>query len=237
MNAVESLSSKMFDVIKKCIGKQVILYGYGKSGIFIEWLCSHVYGKKFALVIDDKKVIPGISLHRKIILDYIDPNETVILVSFRRERMTENDMSQMTAYGYEEGKNLFYLKDMIIPDTLGLYSFLEHECGTDFLKRVDQSEFDSESPDATACGASRERSLFDMCQMPRIFNGKVLDFGCGKGAAIAIMKMAGIKEVDGVEQSHMLAEIARDNMKKLGEDMGHKELNKTVWGVGYKVEE
>lgn len=219
MNAVESLSSKMFDVIKKCIGKQVILYGYGKSGIFIEWLCSHVYGKKFALVIDDKKVIPGISLHRKIILDYIDPNETVILVSFRRERMTENDMSQMTAYGYEEGKNLFYLKDMIIPDTLGLYSFLEHECGTDFLKRVDQSEFDYESPDATACGASRERSLFDMCQMPEIFNGRVLDFGCGKGAAIAIMKMAGIKEVDGVEQSHMLAEIAMGNMKKLGEDM------------------
>ena len=219
MNAVESLSSKMFDVIKKCIGKQVILYGYGKSGIFIEWLCSHVYGKKFTLVIDDKKVIPGISLHRKIILDYIDPNETVILVSFRRERMTEKDMSQMTAYGYEEGKNLFYLKDMIIPDTLGLYSFLEHEYGTDFLKRVDQSEFDYESPDATACGASRERSLFDMCQMPGIFNGKVMDFGCGKGAAIAIMKMAGIKEVDGVEQSHMLAEIAMGNMKKLGEDM------------------
>lgn len=219
MNAVESLSSKMFDVIKKCIGKHVILYGYGKSGIFIEWLCSHVYGKKFTLVIDDKKAIPGISLHRKIILDYIDPNETVILVSFRRERMTENDMSQMTAYGYEDGKNLFYLKDMIIPDTLGLYSFLEHECGTDFLKRVDQSEFDYESPDATACGASRERSLFDMCQMPGIFNGKVLDFGCGKGAAIAIMKMAGIKEVDGVEQSHMLAEIAMGNMKKLGEDM------------------
>lgn len=219
MNAVESLNSKMFDVIKKCIGKQVILYGYGKSGIFIEWLCSHVYGKKFTLVIDDKKVIPGINLHRKIILDYVDPKETVILVSFRRERMTENDMSQMTAYGYEDGKNLFYLKDMIIPDTLGLYSFLEHECGTDFLKRVDQSEFDYESPDATACGASRERSLLDMCRMPGIFNGKVLDFGCGKGAAIAIMKMAGIKEVDGVEQSHMLAEIARDNMKKLGEDM------------------
>ena len=80
MNAVESLNSKMFDVIKKCIGKQVILYGYGKSGIFIEWLCSHVYGKKFTLVIDDKKVIPGINLHRKIILDYVDPKETVILM-------------------------------------------------------------------------------------------------------------------------------------------------------------
>ena len=142
MKAVESLNKKMHDVIMKCSGKQVILYGYGKSGLFMEWLCSHVYGKQFALVIDDKKVIPGANIHRKIILDYVDPEETVILVSFRKERMTENDMSQMTAYGYEEGKNLFYLKDMIIPDTLGLYSFLEHECGTDFLKRVDQSEVD-----------------------------------------------------------------------------------------------
>ena len=213
MKAVEILNKKMRDVINKCSGKQVILYGYGKSGIFVEWLCSHVYGKKFALVIDDKKVIPGINLHRKIILDYVDPEQTVILVSFRRERMTENDMSQMTSFGYKEGKNLFFLKEMIIPDTLGLYSFLEHEYEADFLKRVDQSEFDYESPDATACGASRERSLFDMCY------GRVLDFGCGKGAAIAIMKMAGIKEVGGVEQSHMLAETARDNMKKLGEDM------------------
>ena len=201
MKAVEILNKKMRDVINKCSGKQVILYGYGKSGIFVEWLCSHVYGKKFTLVIDDKKVIPGINLHRKIILDYVDPEQTVILVSFRRERMTENDMSQM------------------IPDTLGLYSFLEHEYEADFLKRVDQSEFDYESPDATACGASRERSLFDMCYIPGVFNGRVLDFGCGKGAAIAIMKMAGIKEVGGVEQSHMLAETARDNMKKLGEDM------------------
>lgn len=219
MKAVEILNKKMRDVINKCSGKQVILYGYGKSGIFVEWLCSHVYGKKFALVIDDKKVIPGINLHRKIILDYVDPEQTVILVSFRRERMTENDMSQMTSFGYKEGKNLFFLKEMIIPDTLGLYSFLEHEYEADFLKRVDQSEFDYESPDATACGASRERSLFDMCYIPGVFNGRVLDFGCGKGAAIAIMKMAGIKEVGGVEQSHMLAETARDNMKKLGEDM------------------
>lgn len=219
MKAVEILNKKMRDVINKCSGKQVILYGYGKSGIFVEWLCSHVYGNKFTLVIDDKKVIPGINLHRKIILDYVDPEQTVILVSFRRERMTENDMSQMTSFGYKEGKNLFFLKEMIIPDTLGLYSFLEHEYEADFLKRVDQSEFDYESPDATACGASRERSLFDMCYIPGVFNGRVLDFGCGKGAAIAIMKMAGIKEVGGVEQSHMLAETARDNMKKLGEDM------------------
>lgn len=219
MKAVEILNKKMRDVINKCSGKQVILYGYGKSGIFVEWLCSHVYGKKFTLVIDDKKVIPGINLHRKIILDYVDPEQTVILVSFRRERMTENDMSQMTSFGYKEGKNLFFLKEMIIPDTLGLYSFLEHEYEADFLKRVDQSEFDYESPDATACGASRERSLFDMCYIPGVFNGRVLDFGCGKGAAIAIMKMAGIKEVGGVEQSHMLAETARDNMKKLEEDM------------------
>ena len=219
MNAVESLNSKMLDVIKKCIGKQVILYGYGESGIFIEWLFENVFGKHFMMIMDDSKVLPKIKIQRKIVLEYIDPESTAILVSFRKELMTENDMSQMTSFGYKEGKNLFFLKEMIIPDTLGLYSFLEHEYEADFLKRVDQSEFDYESPDATACGASRERSLFDMCYIPGVFNGRVLDFGCGKGAAIAIMKMAGIKEVGGVEQSHMLAETARDNMKKLGEDM------------------
>lgn len=218
MNAVRNLTTKTNDIINKCIGKKVILYGYGESGIFIEWLFENVFGKRFMMIMDDRKVIPKISIHRKIILEYINPEDTAILVSFRKELMTENDMSHLTSFGYEEGKNLFFLKEMIIPETLGLYSFMEYEYGTDFQKRVDQSEFDYDSPDATACGASRERSLLDMCRMPGIFHGKVLDFGCGKGAAIAIMKMAGIEQVDGVEQSPMLAGTAQDNMAKLGED-------------------
>lgn len=218
MNAVRNLTTKTNDIINKCIGKKVILYGYGESGIFIEWLFENVFGKRFMMIMDDRKVIPKISIHRKIILEYINPEDTAILVSFRKELMTENDMSHLTSFGYEEGKNLFFLKEMIIPETLGLYSFMKYEYGTDFQKRVDQSEFDYESPDATACGASRERSLLDMCRMPGIFHGKVLDFGCGKGAAIAIMKMAGIEQVDGVEQSPMLAGTAQDNMAKLGED-------------------
>lgn len=218
MNAVRNLTTKTNDIINKCIGKKVILYGYGESGIFIEWLFENVFGKRFMMIMDDRKVIPKISIHRKIILEYINPEDTAILVSFRKELMTENDMSHLTSFGYEEGKNLFFLKEMIIPETLGLYSFMEYEYGTDFQKRVDQSEFDYESTDATACGASRERSLLDMCRMPGIFHGKALDFGCGKGAAIAIMKMAGIEQVDGVEQSPMLAGTAQDNMAKLGED-------------------
>lgn len=219
MNAVRNLTKKINDIINKCSGKKVILYGYGESGIFIEWLFENVFGKHFMMIMDDSKVLPKIKIQRKIVLEYIDPESTAILVSFRKELMTENDMSHLTSFGYEEGKNLFFLKEMIIPETLGLYSFMDYEYGTDFQKRVDQSEFDYESPDATACGASRERTLLDMSCMPGLFHGKILDLGCGKGAAIAIMKMAGIKEVDGVEQSHMLAEIAMGNMKKLGEDM------------------
>lgn len=218
MNTVRNLNTKINDVINKCIGKKVILYGYGESGIFIEWLFENVFGKRFMMIMDDSKVLPKISIHRRIILEYINPEDTAILVSFRKELMTENDMSHLTSFGYEDGKNLFFLKEMIIPETLGLYSFMEYEYGTDFRKRVDQSEFDYESTDATACGASRERSLLDMCRIPGIFHGKVLDFGCGKGAAIAIMKMAGIEQVDGVEQSPMLAGTAQDNMAKLGED-------------------
>lgn len=218
MKVIENLDKKMNKVISKCIGKNVILYGYGKSGQFIEWLLDRVYGKHFMCLLDDNLVIPGISIHRKIVLDYTDPNDTVILVSFRKDRMTEKCASQMMSLGYEEGKNLFFLKEMIAPTTLGFYSFMEYEYGADFLKRVDQSEFDYKNEDATACGASREKSLFDLCRIPGIFKGKVLDFGCGKGAAISVMKMAGIKDVDGVERSPMLAEIAMENMKKIGEN-------------------
>ncbi|MGN0399994.1 MAG: hypothetical protein ACI4EO_07695, partial [Blautia sp.] len=129
MKVIENLDKKMNEVISKCIGKNVILYGYGKSGQFIEWLLDHVYGKQFMCLMDDNMVLPGISIHRKIILDYIDPEDTVILVSFRKERMTEKCVSQMTSYGYEDGKNMFFLKEMIAPTTLSFYSFMEHEYG------------------------------------------------------------------------------------------------------------
>ena len=217
MKAVKDFNEKMQKVIEKCKGKYVILYGYGKSGQFMKWFIRRIYRKDFLHVIDDKLVLPEVNIQRNIILDYVDPEQTVVLVSFRKERMTENCASQMTSSGFEEGKNVFFLKEMIVPATIGFYSFMEREYGTDFLKRVDQSEFDYASEDATACGASRERSLLYLCKLPDTFHGKVLDFGCGKGAAIAIMKMAGIEDVDGIEQSPMLAEIAIDNMKKLGE--------------------
>ena len=217
MKAVRDFDEKMQSVMEKCKGKYVILYGYGKSGQFMKWFMKRIYGKDFLHVIDDNLVLPETNIQRKIILEYVDPEQTVVLVSFRKERMTEKCVSQMTSFGFEEGKNMFFLKEMIAPTTIGFYSFMEHAYGTDFLKRVDQSEFDYLSEDATACGASRERSLLDLCQLPEVFHGKVLDFGCGKGAAIAIMKMAGIEDVDGIEQSPMLAEIARDNMKKLDE--------------------
>ena len=37
MRTMEKFDTKINEVIKKCEGKNVILYGYGESGQFLEW--------------------------------------------------------------------------------------------------------------------------------------------------------------------------------------------------------
>lgn len=217
MRALDKLEDKIIEVIKKCEGKQVILYGYGKSGRFMEWFLDHVYHKQFCAVIDDSLVLYGKSIHRRVILEYVDSRETMILASFRKERMTEEMMSALQSFGYVEGENLLFLKEEIAPTELTFYGWLEHEYGIDLAGRIDTKDFDYRSKDATASGASRQMSLYDLCTVPGVIQQPVLDYGCGKGAAMVIMRAAAITDVDGIEKSQSISNTAKANLKVLGE--------------------
>lgn len=217
MRALDKLEDKVIEVIKKCEGKQVILYGYGKSGRFMEWFLDRVYHKQFCAVIDDSLVLYGKSIHRRVILEYVDSRETMILASFRKERMTEEMMSALQSFGYVEGENLLFLKEEIAPTELTFYGWLEHEYGIDLAGRIDTKDFDYKSQDATASGASRQMSLYDLCTVPGVIQQPVLDYGCGKGAAMVIMRAAAITDVDGIEKSESISNRAKANLKVLGE--------------------
>lgn len=219
MRTMEKFDTKINEVIKKCEGKNVILYGYGESGQFLEWYFERIYGKQFMCVIDDTVCIPGRSIQRTIVLEYIDPDETMILSSMSAGDIPVVSLARMKANGYKEGENLLYLTEEIAPIEFSFYDWMEHDCGADFKTKVETKDFDYEAGDATASGPSRQRSLFDICRIPGMVKEPVLDFGCGKGAALAIMLAAGIKEADGIEKSQKLSDIARTNMNKIGGEM------------------
>lgn len=56
MKTMEKFNAKIKEVVKKCEGKNVILYGYGESGQFLEWYFQRIYRKEFVCVIDEYSV-------------------------------------------------------------------------------------------------------------------------------------------------------------------------------------
>lgn len=217
MKAVKRFEDKLKAVEKRCRGKQVVLYGYGRSGRFLEWYYSKVCQHTFNVIMDDSLVLPCKSIHRKIVLEYLDSEETVILVTFRRERMQESMEAWLKDFGYVEGENIIFMKEEIVPAEISVYGWLEHEYGADLSKRIDVSEFDYSSKDATASGASRQMSIMDLFMAADNSIEPVLDYGCGKGAAMVLMRACGINEVDGIEYSEQISELARGNMELIGE--------------------
>lgn len=219
MKTMEKFNAKIKEVVKKCEGKNVILYGYGESGQFLEWYFQRIYRKEFVCVIDDTVCIPGRSIQRTIVLEYINPDDTILLSSVSAKDIPKVSLSRMNAYGYKDRENIIFLTDEIAPIEFSFYDWMEYDCGADFKTKVDTKDFDYEAGDATASGPSRQRSLFDICRITGMMKEPVLDFGCGKGAALAIMLAAGIKEVDGIEKSEKLSSIARTNMNKIDGEM------------------
>lgn len=219
MKTMEKFDTKISEIIRKCEGKNVILYGYGESGQFLEWYFGRIYGKQFMCVIDDTMCIPGRSIQRTIILEYIDPDETMILSSIEKSAVPVISLARMEACGYTEGENLLFLTDEIAPIQFSFYDWMEHDCGVDLKTKVETKDFDYEAGNATASGPSRQRSLFDICKIPGMVKEPVLDFGCGKGAALAIMLAAGIKEAAGIEKSQKLSDTARSNLNKIGGEL------------------
>ena len=151
--------------------------------------------------------------------DNVIAGNTILLSSVSAKDIPKVSLSRMNAYGYKDRENIIFLTDEIAPIEFSFYDWMEYDCGADFKTKVDTKDFDYEAGDATASGPSRQRSLFDICRITGMMKEPVLDFGCGKGAALAIMLAAGIKEVDGIEKSEKLSSIARTNMNKIDGEM------------------
>ena len=103
-------------------------------------------------------------------------------------------------------KNIYYLFSRIRERLMGL----------DFSTFLEPDDLGLSPKKSFPYERSNEKMLkFVFDDLPINNNDSLLDIGCGKGYAISILKKYPFNKVDGVEISSTLANIARNNLRKL----------------------
>lgn len=214
---------KKFD---KCIqemfrftnGKQVVLWGYGEAGWFIEHLF-RIYNKKIDYIVDDYLVAPRISVYRSVELEDLDKDTHVVLLSFVRNEEVDEFLSSL---GYKEKENYIYLKDIFfgdkyLPRKISYQNWLEHEYGMDIVTHKGIDEVERVSNEAFYYSPGIDYALMDVInEFCFDESDAVFDFGCGKGGALLLFERGGIQKLGGVEFDSELYTIACSNFKKVG---------------------
>lgn len=206
MNHFEQFENSFAKLIS---GKgRIVVGGYDLSGSYASWLVKRITGE-MPMIVDSSLCIFGFPVYRELALEDLDPASCFGLASGREYA----DMFARHGIPYES------IQDF------GYYQYLERTFGVDLVATVKAKDLDFDARLSTNSGASRQIGLYDLLDSKLSLNkgAKVLDIGCGKGAAMVIMNSF-FADVDGIELSPGLCGIARDNFKRLGQQS-------EVWNV------
>lgn len=198
--------------------KKVVLYGYGRSGYFIEQMLKLQYGIEIDYIVDNKLVLFGRPIDRICIFDYISSDETVVLLTMSDSKEVEKILGKI---GYAKGINLFNLKELFLgADTrvgqIGLLEWLEKKYKLNFTRLIYAGE---ENKDAMNSSPTRQIGLKKVMNNLQINdNDALFDMGAGLGSALLLFRYYGFKKVKGIELFKDIYDSAQKNISLLGID-------------------
>ena len=192
--------------------KNIILYGWNwenGGGTYLEWIMKHYYNLFFDYIIDDVETSYGKKIYRYNLLEYVDCENTLILAT--------KDVSVLEKHGYVLNVNLFDLRGDLAINNIGYYEWIEKNNEVDVIERFTKINIEDVCVDGKTYAASRGIGIAIVCEYlsQKYPTGKVLDIGCGKGAAMIMFNSFGYNAVDGLEYLEDLACCARQNLKKM----------------------
>lgn len=206
----QALDTKLNKIFRLLNGRQVILWGYGQSGRFLE----HIFRKRnrnLDYIIDNYKEYPSqLRIYTTSILQELDSRNCFIICAFPENEESRNILLE---YGYEEYVSYIYLhKELCENDgrKISYYDWLEYFYGVDIVGAEHVEEGDN-----LFYSYGNDYSLMDV--LDNFYFTKedsIFDFGCGKGGPMIMFYDRGIGHVGGVEFSKDLCNIARDNLEK-----------------------
>ena len=208
----QALDVKLNEIFRMLNGRQVILWGYGQSGCFLE----HIFRKKnrnIDYILDNFKRFPSkLRVYTPSIIQELDNKNCFIICAFPED---DEARSFLEECGYEEYVSYINLnKELFGNDCrkLSYYDWLEYYYGADIVTGEGVG-----SGDNRFYSYGNDYALMDVLDdFCFTREDSVFDFGCGKGGPMIMFCDKGVGHVGGVEFDKNLYSTARVNLEKCG---------------------
>lgn len=232
------------EVMITCINKRIVLYGYGRTGQFLEWYAEYYHSIKIDYIVTDDwssgNVPYTFPIFRESLFDfnYKDVNQSIVWLAV--DKYDKKNVEFLEKHGYKENETFYDFKKLIYQDDIlnmairkdafspktgfrdvQFMEYLEYLYDMNFVSAVYTEDFENSMESAHSYCITTQREIFPIldklrCQI-KDADG-IFDFGCGKGGAILSFLDYGFKRVGGVEYENKLYDILIDNYDKLEKD-------------------
>ena len=225
------------EIMINAFGRRIILYGYGRTGRFLEWYADYYHSIKpdFIITSDWSNAMPySLPYFRDSLFEfnYADVKDAVVWLALPGDEEAKKKCKKYE-FEYYDFAHVIYGERLIAKENDEENIFTKKKTGTHDVQFMEYLEcfydcnfLTSVSKEHLTKGAhnyaiSAQREIFpilDKCHMILSKDDAIFDFGCGKGGALITFLDYGFTKVGGVEFSEQLYNEARDNFKKLGLD-------------------
>lgn len=219
---MDTLEKRVMDVLPALTGKRIIIWGYGKSGRFLEWFLEEKCHLEIDYIIDDSISIYGKAIDRSFLLDYLEAKDTLILLALPDVGKVREILSE---YGYIEGINFVDMIGKVYESgkerrELSHWEYFEYRYGVALQRQAEAcAQSGGDANNYVITSFSTIRNIVEQCGITK--GDALFDFGAGKGGALIGFYYLGILNLGGVELSKELYKIWMDNFTKLGISQNH----------------
>lgn len=221
-------------VIYNCMGRRIVLYGYGYSGKFVGWYAEYYHSVKpdYIITQDMTSNIPyEFELYRESLFEfgYKDVKNAIIWLCVPE---TEEVRTRLEKHGYVKNRTYFDFCEAIYGENyresvngaaaVQPLTYLEHIYGCDFVTRIGTEDFKNamEGMHPYVTTSPKEiLPILERCRCQPRAGDAIFDFGCGKGSAMLTFLDYGFEKVGGVEYESGIYETLISNFEKLELDL------------------
>jgi len=208
----DAFEARLRDLFLLCNGKQVVIWGYGHSGRFLD----HVFrrhGKQVEVRMDASGKVRGVE--RPAILSHLDPETHVVLLTFP---LSGDVIERLERHGFHRGTGYVPVIEFFYgsEDIRGLdyHDWIEHLVPVDLWRP--EMEVNASSREFNEFSRGADYSLAEVLDN-FCFTEKdaIFDYGCGKGSALVLFERAGVSW-GGIEYDSRMYETCKRNLEALG---------------------
>ena len=197
------------DVMIKCINKRIVLYGYGRTGQFLEWYAEYYHSIKIDYIVTEDWTSGNIPYNFPIFreslfnFNFKDINDCIVWLAADDKDRSNSQL--LEKHGFIEDKTYFNFRKLVYGENItnykkneGIFSpktglrdvqfmeYIEYLYDCNFVAAVYSSDFINSLESAHSYCITTQKEIFpilDKLHHHPTEKDAIFDFGCGKGCA------------------------------------------------------